>query len=251
MAGPAEQKRAEDTAKDELKTLEKLNAVPQQPRRRVGPRSTRAAQRSDKVIQAQTQNLVVHASQKSEISRVQHVDKLVEFLETPTGVQRQVLTVEASQVQYIDKVTSTSSVEQRQIPVVQALQKTEAPRVHVVEKTVETPQLQIVEKIVEISDFQTVQHTQTSESLGTALVRSGIGGCDRVRSAFSPTFRCQARGYIRGATRAAVAEGTRRCTAAGSFGGGGGNARRFETTGAASSSLEETSDSAGALRGHG
>ena len=41
------------------------------------------------------------------------------------------------------------------------------PRVQTVEKTVEISQLQIVE----IPEIQTVQGTQTSQSLGTALVR--------------------------------------------------------------------------------
>ena len=40
-----------------------------------------------------------------------------------------------------------------------------------VKKTVEIPHLQIVKKVVEIPEIQTVQGTQTSESLGSGLVR--------------------------------------------------------------------------------
>ena len=40
-----------------------------------------------------------------------------------------------------------------------------------IHKTIEVPQLQVVEQIVEVPEIQVIQGTQTSENLGTALVR--------------------------------------------------------------------------------
>ena len=92
-------------------------------------------------------------------------------------------------MQFLNKVDEVPVGVQRQIPMVQAVQKTmeipqlqcvdeaidgtvvQVPRVQVVEKTVEGPQLQIVEQIVETPETQTIQSTQTSESLGGAPVR--------------------------------------------------------------------------------
>merc|ERR1711945_20320 len=98
------------------------------------------------------------------VPQVQFIDKVVDI---PVVAQRQIpmvqtvqKTIEIPQLQYVDKVVD--------VPVVQVVQ---VPQVQVVEKTVEIPQLQIVEKIVEIPEIQTVQGTQTSESLGTAPVR--------------------------------------------------------------------------------
>merc|ERR1712122_408361 len=86
-------------------------------------------------------------------------------VDIPVVAQRQIpmvqtvqKTIEIPQLQYIDKVVD--------VPVVQVVQ---VPQVQVVEKTVEIPQLQIVEKIVEIPEIQTVQGTQTSESLAPHL----------------------------------------------------------------------------------
>merc|ERR1711945_75660 len=71
-------------------------------------------------------------------------------------------------------------VAQRQIPMVQTVQKTiEIPQMQYIDKVVDVPvvqvmqvpQVQVVEKTVEIPEIQTVQGTQTSESLGTAPVR--------------------------------------------------------------------------------
>merc|ERR1712107_706044 len=71
-------------------------------------------------------------------------------------------------------------VAQRQIPMVQTVQKTiEIPQLQYIDKVVDVPvvqvvqvpRLQVVEKIVEVPEIQTVQGTQTSESLGTAPVR--------------------------------------------------------------------------------
>ena len=81
-----------------------------------------------------------------------------------------------------------SVVTQRQIPMIQTVQKTkeipqlqcvdkvvdnpvlQVPRVQVVEKMVEIPQLQTVEKIAETPQTQTMQGTQIPESLGSAPV---------------------------------------------------------------------------------
>merc|ERR1712135_84199 len=84
------------------------------------------------------------------------------------------------QLQFIDKVVDIPVVAQRQIPMVQTVQKTiEIPQLQYVDKVVDVPvvqvvqvpQVQIVEKTVEIPEIQMVQGTQTSESLGTAPVR--------------------------------------------------------------------------------
>ena len=81
--------------------------------------------------------------------------------EMPVGVQRQIpmvqtvqKTMEIPQLQCIDEAIDD--------PVVQV------SRVQVVEKTVGIPQLQIVEKTAEAPQTQTIQGTQTSESLGNA-----------------------------------------------------------------------------------
>ena len=97
--------------------------------------------------------------------------------------------VEVPQVQFPNKVDEMPVGVQRQITMVQAIQKTmeipqlqcvdeaidgtvvQVPRVQVVEKTVEGPQLQIVEQIVETPETQTIQSTQISESLCDAPVR--------------------------------------------------------------------------------
>merc|ERR1712064_178886 len=76
------------------------------------------------------------------------------------------------QLQFIDKVVDIPVVAQRQIPMVQTVQKTvEIPQLQYIDKVVDVPVVQIVEKIVEVPEIQTVQGTQTSESLGTAPVR--------------------------------------------------------------------------------
>ena len=86
--------------------------------------------------------------------------------------------------QFTDKVIDKPVVAQRQIPMVQAVQKTiqlqcvdeatddpgvQVPRAQVVEKTVGIPQFQIVEKTIEAPQLQI--GAQTSESLGSAPVR--------------------------------------------------------------------------------
>ena len=83
--------------------------------------------------------------------------------------------VEIPQVQFPNKVDEMPVGVQRQIPMVQIVQKTmeipqlqcvdeaiddpavQVPRAQVVEKTVEGPQLQIVEQIVETPETQTTQ----------------------------------------------------------------------------------------------
>ena len=90
-------------------------------------------------------------------------------------------------MQFTDKVIDKPVVAQRQISVVQTIQKTmeipqsqcadeaiggtvvQVPRAQVVEKTVGIPQFQIVEKTVEAPQLQI--GAQTSESLGSAPVR--------------------------------------------------------------------------------
>ena len=103
----------------------------------------------------------------------------------------------SNKVDEMPVVVDKTVVAQRQIPMVQAVQKTmeipqlqcvdeaidgivvQVPRVQVVEKTVEGPQLQIVEHIVETPETQTIQGTRTYESLGSAPVRrvtqAGVG----------------------------------------------------------------------------
>ena len=97
--------------------------------------------------------------------------------------------VEVPQVQFPNKVDEMPVAVQRQIPMVQTVQKTmeipqlqcidkvvddpvvQVPHFQVVEKKVGIPQLQIVEKTAETPQTQTVQGTRTSESLGNAPVR--------------------------------------------------------------------------------
>ena len=76
-------------------------------------------------------------------------------------------------------------VAQRQIPMVQTVQKTlEIPQWHCIDKVVDdpvvqvvhVPQVQIVGKIHEIPEIQTYLGTQTSESLGTVLVHQVAQG---------------------------------------------------------------------------
>ena len=87
------------------------------------------------------------------------------------------------QIPYMKKVDEMPFVMQRQIPMVQTVQKTkeipqlrytddvvdnpvvQVPCVQVVEKTVENPQLQTVEKIEEPPQTQMIQGTQAPESL--------------------------------------------------------------------------------------
>ena len=68
--------------------------------------------------------------------------------------------VEVPQAQFLDKAGDMPVVVQRQIPMVQTVQK-----------TMEIPQLQIVEKPAETPRTQTIQGTRTSESLGHEPVR--------------------------------------------------------------------------------
>ena len=106
--------------------------------------------------------------------KINQVTKHVEVPEVPLS-------------QFTDKVIDKPVVARRQIPMVQAVQKTmeipqlqcvdeatddpavQVPRAQVVEKTVGIPQFQIVEKTVEALQLQI--GTQTSESLGSARVR--------------------------------------------------------------------------------
>ena len=92
------------------------------------------------------------------------------------------------QIPYMEKVDEMPVVVQRQIPMVQTVQKTneipqlwcidevvgnpvvQVSRVQVMEKTVEIPQLQTVEKIAETPQTQTIQCTQAPESLGITPV---------------------------------------------------------------------------------
>ena len=95
--------------------------------------------------------------------------------------------VEVPLVQFLNKVDEIPVVAQRQILMVQTVQKTmeipqlqcvdkvvvnpEAPQVQVSAKTVEISQLQAAEKIVETRETQTIQGIQTPESLDTAPFR--------------------------------------------------------------------------------
>ena len=112
-----------------------------------------AVQRKKPIIQKEIKH--------PEVPRVQFPNKVDEM---PVGVQRQI-----SMVQVVQKTTKIPQLQ----CVDEAIDGTvvQVPRVQVVEKTVEGPQLQIVEQIVETPETQTIQSTQTSESLGGAPVR--------------------------------------------------------------------------------
>ena len=59
---------------------------------------------------------------------------------------------------------------EKTVEIPQLLLVSQIPQAQVVEKTVEGPQLQIVEETAKIPETQMIQDTQTSESLGNALV---------------------------------------------------------------------------------
>ena len=143
-------------------------------------------------------------TQQGVTTHVQHVVNTIE-VETPkivketvqrkkpiiqekiNQVTKHVAVPEVPLSQFTDKVIDKLVVAQRQIPMVQAVQRTmeipqlqcvdeatddpavQVPRAQVVEKTVGIPQFQIVEKTVEAPQLQI--GTQTSESLGSAPVR--------------------------------------------------------------------------------
>ena len=115
-------------------------------------------QRKKPIIQEKINQVTKHV----EVPRVQFPNKVDEM---PVGVQRQIpmvqvvqKTMEIPQLQCVDEAIDGTVVQ--------------VPRVQVVEKTVEGPQLQIVEQIVETPETQTIQSTQTSERLGGAPVRA-------------------------------------------------------------------------------
>ena len=81
--------------------------------------------------------------------------------------------IEVPQVQFLNKVDEMPVGVQRQISMVQTVQK-----------TMEIPRMQTVEKIAETSQTQTMQATQTPQSLGTTT--DGTCGCDRDRNVPDP-----------------------------------------------------------------
>ena len=117
--------------------------------------------------------------------------------------------VEVPQVQFPNKVDEMPVAVQRQIPMVQTVQKTmeipqlqcidkvvddpvvQVPQIQVVEKKVGIPQLQIVEKTAETPQTQTVQGTRTSESLGNAPVRqvAQVGNCEGRQDGSACSYR--------------------------------------------------------------
>ena len=160
--------------------------------------------RTPEKAQQVANTLVQHAVNTVEVERPKIIKQTVQrkkplIQEKINQVTKHVEVPEVPPLQFTDKVIDKPVVAQRQIPMVQAVQKTmevpqlqcvdeaidgtvvQAPRVQVVEKTVEGPQLQIVEQIIETPETQTIQSTQTSERLGGAPVRRGLGEARRPR----------------------------------------------------------------------
>ena len=133
--------------------------------------------------------LVQHAVNTVEVERPKIINQTGQKTIIQERINQVTKHVEVPKMQFLNKVDEVPVGVQRQIPMVQAVQKTmeipqlqcvdeaidgtvvQVPRVQVVEKTVGIPQLQIVEKTAEAPQTQTIQSTQTSESLGSAPVR--------------------------------------------------------------------------------
>ena len=112
-------------------------------------------------------------------------NKVVDLMKDVLVVMQQQMpvqkTAETSQLQFPNKVDEMPVAVQRQIPMVQTVQKTmeipqlqcidkvvddrvvQIPQRQVVETTVGGPQLQIVEQIVETPETQTIQGARASE----------------------------------------------------------------------------------------
>ena len=100
-----------------------------------------------------------------------------------THVQHVVNAVEAEMPKIIKETV------QRKKPIINE-------KIHQVTKHVEVSQLQIVEKTAETSKIQTIQGTQTSESLGTALVcQVAQAGHVEVVEIGAPVVECAISGH--------------------------------------------------------
>ena len=102
---------------------------------------------------AQKEHSAVQSQLASRISAVKEFG--ARSGEGPFSSVKELITDVSNKMQFLDEVVDMPVVVQRQMSMVQKIQKTmEVPQVQVVQKTVEIPQLQIVEKIVEIPEIQ-------------------------------------------------------------------------------------------------
>ena len=110
-----------------------------------------AAKHSSKLETAEARSIFLDGEISALQQQLQCVDKMIDV---PI-----VSVVQVPRVCVVEKTTEIPVTTQRQNHMVQTVQM-----------PMETPQLQIVEKTIETTETQTIQGTQTSESLGTALV---------------------------------------------------------------------------------